>query len=133
MPRPPKCRRVEQYPGFTCFKPAGVPMPELAVVQLTIEEIEAVRLRDLEALEHEDCAARMSVSRPTFHRILASARQKIADAMVNGKAVRIEGGHYELATRKLKCIQCGHFWESTVCCRRTRCPKCHEINWEIIK
>ena len=133
MPRPTKCRRVEQYPGFNCFKPTGIPMNDLAEVHLNVEEIEAIRLRDLESLEHEECAARMSVSRPTFHRILASARQKIADALINGKALRIQGGNYELATRQLNCLQCGHLWESTVCCRRTRCPRCREANWEILK
>ncbi|MHB1042541.1 MAG: DUF134 domain-containing protein [Eubacteriales bacterium] len=129
MARPPKCRRVEQYPGFTYFKPSGIMLADLEEAQLAVEEVEAIRLRDLEGLEHEECAARMSVSRPTFHRILASARQKIADAMINGKAIRIEGGNFQLASNRLECRKCGHRWEGTVCCRRTRCPSCQDSDW----
>lgn len=132
MPRPTKCRRVEQYPGFTCFKPSGIPLTELGEVRLTIEELEAVRLRDLMALEHEECAARMSISRPTFHRILATARFKIADALINGKAIQVEGGNYRLASSLLECRKCGHRWEGEICCRRTRCPVCLENDWQKI-
>lgn len=133
MPRPSKCRRVEQLPGYTYFKPAGVPLTELTEVVLTVEEIEAIRLRDLTGMEHEACAERMSVSRPTFHRILASARQKIARALVDGEALRVEGGNFKLAQYKLKCVSCGHQWEGTICRRRTVCPLCYGKEWEIIK
>lgn len=130
MSRPTKCRRVEQYPGFTFFKPSGIPLIDLEEVCLTVEELEAVRLRDQLALEHEECALRMSISRPTFHRILASARQKIADALINGKAIRVEGGNYRLASSVLVCKRCGHRWEGEICCRRTRCPACLEADWQ---
>ncbi|MFC1967533.1 DUF134 domain-containing protein [Chloroflexota bacterium] len=96
MPRPIKCRRVGFMPGVTYFKPAGIPMRVLEEVKLSLEEAEAVRLKDLEGLEQSDGALRMNVSRPTFQRVLASARQKIADALLNGKAIRIEGGNYEI-------------------------------------
>ena len=56
MPRPPKCRRVEQFPGVTYFKPSGIPVSELTEVVLTVEEFESIRLRDLEGLEQEECA-----------------------------------------------------------------------------
>jgi predicted DNA-binding protein (UPF0251 family) len=65
-------------------------MSELSEVVLSVEELEAIRLRDLTGIEHEACAEKMSVSRPTFHRILASARQKIARSLVNGEALRVE-------------------------------------------
>jgi predicted DNA-binding protein (UPF0251 family) len=97
MSRPPKCRRVAFLPEATYFKPAGIPLRVLNEVRLSVEEAEAIRLKDLEGLEQKECAQRMSVSRPTFQRVLASARQKIADVLLNGKAVRIEGGNFEMA------------------------------------
>src|SRR4030043_1007970 len=97
MARPFKCRRVAFMPGVTFFKPAGVPLRPLEEVRLTVEEAEAIRLKDLEGLEQEAGADKMNVSRPTFQRVLASARQKIADALLNGKAIRIEGGNFEIA------------------------------------
>ncbi len=69
-------------------------MAELEEVRLTVDEIEAVRLKDLEGLEQEETASKMGISQPTLHRILLSAHTKTADALVNGKALRIEGGDY---------------------------------------
>lgn len=79
-------------------------------VVLALEELEAIRLKDLEGLEQEDCAARMQVSRPTFARILNAARAKIAEALVSGKAIRVEGGYYQLVG-KACCPRCGRRWE----------------------
>lgn len=92
MPRPPKERRVAFLPTITYYKPAGVPLRQLAEVVLRIDELEAVRLKDLANLEQEECAKLMGVSQSTLQRILTSARAKIADALVMGKAIRIEGG-----------------------------------------
>ncbi len=111
MSRPPKCRRVEFLPQLTYFKPAGVPIRELTEVVLTVEELEAVRLKDLMGLEQEACAEKMGVSRPTYHRILSSARQKIAEALINGKAIKVEGGNFRMAVRLYRCQDCGHQWE----------------------
>ena len=97
MPRPPKCRRVAFLPNTTYFKPAGIPLQFLNEIRLSVEEAEAIRLKDLEGLEQEQSAKKMNVSRPTFQRVLASARQKIADALLNGKAIKIEGGIFEIA------------------------------------
>jgi len=83
-------------PGLTYFKPAGIRLVDLKESVLTVDEFEALRLKDLEGLEQETAAGRMAVSQPTFHRILSSARKKIADAIVNGKAIRIEGGTYQV-------------------------------------
>ncbi len=110
MPRPPKRRRVAFLPSVTYFKPAGIPLRTLEEVQLSVEEAEAVRLKDLDGLEQEQGAGRMKVSRPTFQRILASGRQKIADALLNGKAIRIEGGSFEVAPVRFRCLN-GHEWE----------------------
>ena len=97
MPRPSKCRRVEFLPDVIYFKPAGIPLRTLEEVQLSVEEAEAIRLKDLEGLEQEQGAERMNISRPTFQRVLTLARQKMADALLNGKAIRIEGGNFEIA------------------------------------
>jgi predicted DNA-binding protein (UPF0251 family) len=101
--RPPRCRRVSCVPEATYFKPAGVPMRMLEEVCLSVDEAEAIRLKDLEGLEQEEGADRMGISRPTFQRILFSGRHKVADALLNGKAVKIEGGHIELTTAALPC------------------------------
>jgi len=95
MPRPIKCRRIGFIPGVNYFKPAGIPMRFLEGVSLSLEEVEAIRLKDIEDLDQEQCAVKMNISRPTFQRILESARKKIAEALLNGKAIKIEGGNYE--------------------------------------
>jgi len=96
MPRPRRCRRVLCEPGFTYFKPAGVRISELEDSVLTVDEYEAIRLKDLQGLGQEQAAKKMNVSQPTFHRLLLSARKKISDAIVNGKAIRIQGGTYKM-------------------------------------
>lgn len=96
MPRPRLCRRVGFMPNVTYFKPAGIRLRELAEVILTVDEFEAVRLKDLEEMDQEKAAKKMKISQPTFHRLVISARKKIADAIVNGKAIRIEGGTYKM-------------------------------------
>ncbi len=95
MPRPRIQRRIRCHPDATFFKPAGIRMIELEEVILGFDEIEAIRLKDLEGLEQEECAKKMGISQPTFHRALISARKKIADALLNGKAIRIEGGNFK--------------------------------------
>ena len=95
MPRPRRFRRVRFRPGVTYFKPAGIKMAELEEVALTIEEFEAVRLKDLEEMDQTDAAKKMDISQPTFQRLLKSARKKISDAIINGKAIKIEGGNYK--------------------------------------
>lgn len=110
MPRPRKWRRVAFAPEVTYFKPAGIPLRVLQEVCLSVEEAEAIRLKDLEGLEQEDCARKMNVSRPTFQRVIGAARQKMADALLNGKAIRIEGGNFELALRRFRCFE-GHEWD----------------------
>lgn len=123
MARPPKLRRVEFIPEITYFKPAGVPLRQLEEVVLAVEELEAIRLRDMECLEQEDCAARMGISRPTFFRILNAARSKIAEALIVGKSIRVEGGCYRLATRKIHCRRCDYEWEPEPEAT-TFCPQC---------
>jgi len=85
-------------------------MAALQEIQLSVEEAEAIRLKDIEELEQEDCAQRMNISRTTFARVLNSARQKMADALLNGKAIRIEGGNFQPALQRFTCRR-GHQWE----------------------
>ena len=96
MPRPRRCRRVGRIPGTNYFKPAGIRMQSLEEVKLSIEEYEAIRLKDLVGLDQEECALNMGISQPTFHRLITEARKKIADALINGKAIKVEGGNYTL-------------------------------------
>ena len=128
MARPTKWRRVTAIPEVAYFKPAGIPLRALEEVGLIVEEMEAIRLRDLESLQQEECAKRMRVSRPTFHRVLESARRKVADALINGKAVRIEGGNFALPRQLFRCRRDGHQWhvpfESLVSRPRLACPRC---------
>ena len=93
MPRPLCCRRVAGCPGAALFKPAGIPGRQLEHVVLTLDEFEALRLADFEGLYQEAAAAAMAVSRPTFGRIVEAAHRKVADVLIHGKALRIEGGH----------------------------------------
>ena len=111
MPRPQKCRRVGSVPGTTFFKPAGIPMHSLEEVRLSLEEAEALRLKEIEGLDQESASARMNVSRPTFQRVLASARRKVADAVLNAKALRITGGNIEMAFSRFRCLR-GHQWDA---------------------
>ncbi len=90
--RPKKTRWVQCVPGERCFKPQCKPLRECAGVYVSLDEFEAVRLACLKGLKQVDAARLMKVSRPTFSRILTSAQYKIADGLVNIKAIRIEGG-----------------------------------------
>lgn len=89
MPRPCIRRRVRGRPDSSYFKPAGIRMIELEETVLTMPEFEAVRLVDFQEIEQETAAAKMQISQPTLSRILKSARKKISDAIVNGKAIKI--------------------------------------------
>ena len=131
MVRPRKDRLVAFNPEVSYFKPRGIPLIELDEVQLTIEEREAIRLSDLLGLSHEDAGRQMGVSRATFGRIIQSARQAVADALINGKAINVEGGNFKIVSDKrwFECGQCQHRWfEPRGTGRPRRCPECHETN-----
>lgn len=128
MPRPRKNRRVSFLPEVTYFKPAGIPMSLLEEVRLTVDEVEAVRLKDVEELAQEECAVKMNVSRATFQRVLESARKKVAEALLNGKAIIIEGGNVELFPFRFRCTN-GHEWNNAADDIETGssqiCPTCN--------
>ncbi len=107
MARPRKCRAVEMEPGVTFFKPQGIPLRLLEHAVITVDELEALRLSDFQGLTQEEVAQQMQVSRPTVTRMLARAHQVVADALVNGKAIRIEGGDYTLGRQEFRCPACG--------------------------
>jgi predicted DNA-binding protein (UPF0251 family) len=117
-------------PESTYFKPRGIPLTMLEEVVLTVDEYEAIRLADLESLYQEQAAERMKVSRQTFGRIIESAHKKVAEALVKGKALKIEGGEFEMAAmRKFKCSDCQHAWELHYGTGRPEnCPSCKSGN-----
>lgn len=132
MARPKRCRFVGYDPGARYFKPRGIPMGNLEEVKVTVDELEAIRLADLEGLYQEEAAKRMDVSRQTFGRIVESARRSVADALVNGKALRIEGGEIEMTTmmRKFRCSDCNRTWEVPYGTGRpSECPSCRGGNF----
>jgi predicted DNA-binding protein (UPF0251 family) len=126
MPRPRQCRRIGLLPEASAFKPAGVPGRLLPEVVLTLDELEAIRLADLEGMYQEDAASHMGVSRQTFGNIVASARSKIADCIVRGKMLRIQGGPVTvLPQRRFQCAACRHAWnEPHGTGRPEGCPAC---------
>jgi uncharacterized protein len=130
MSRPRKCRQVGFQPGVSYFKPRGIPLSQLEEVILTLDELESVRLADLEGMYQDQAAEQMQVSRQTFGNIVNAAHKKIADALVNAKAIRIEGGVYQMAEmRKFRCYECGHVWETQYGTPRPgECPRCLNNN-----
>lgn len=90
MPRNKCFRYIEGTPNITYYKPVGLPMSDLEQVVLSLDEYEAIRLADMEGCYQEFAALKMQVSRQTFGRIIAAAHKKVADALINGKALKIE-------------------------------------------
>jgi uncharacterized protein len=109
MPRPKCCRQIGEMPGRTCFHPDGTASSSCGEVLLSLDEYEAIRLADLEGLYQEQAAARMNVSRQTFGRIVEAARRKVADVLVHGKTLRIEGGPVSINVGETaRCPRCRH-------------------------
>jgi hypothetical protein len=96
MSRPRRRRNVRFQPEVTYFKPAGTELRDLEEAKLTLDELEAIRLKDKEGFSQEEAAEKMNISQPTFHRLLLSARKKIAEFLIDGKALRIKGGAYKM-------------------------------------
>ena len=124
MARPTKFRNVEFFPTDDYFIPLGKPKCELEEILLKIEELEAMRLKDIEELNQEECAEKMQISRQTFQNIIDSARKKVAMALSEGKAIRIGGGHYTTNQCKFKCMACGETYAINFEQDKDACPKC---------
>ena len=132
--RPKRYRWVENIPEVTRFKPAVNPSGKSEQVSLAVDELEAIRLADLEGLYHEQAAEKIRVSRQTFGRIISSARRKVAEALVSGKSILIEGG--EIMTMEESrgmgvsgyciCPKCdeGVAHHRGRPCQEEECPKC---------
>lgn len=133
MARPTKWRKIENVPTIPYFVPSEKDIDEVPKNVLLVEELEAIRLKDLEGLEQEECAEKMQVSRPTFQRILLSAREKVADSLINGKVIYIDGGNYTLNICPVRCMDCGNEWmESyenleTIKNGEYTCPNCGSV------
>lgn len=126
MPRPHKRRLIVCGPAATLFKPAGVPGRSVEKIELRLDELEALRLVDLEGLYHAAAAACMGISRATFGRLIAGAHGKVADALLNSKALVIRGGNVALAdVCVVACGKCaGRFQIPFGTGRPEECPAC---------
>jgi predicted DNA-binding protein (UPF0251 family) len=127
MSRPRTCRCVKALPNADHFHPCN--RQPTGEVVLAVEELEALRLADLERKTQEEAAGGMRISRQTFGRVVESARSKVADALVSGKSILIQGGTYEMEKREFKCADCGHVWEAPFGTPRPdECPECNSVN-----
>lgn len=133
MPRRKRHRFVHREPPISVYKPAGIPIKELEEILLAVDEFEAVRLADFEGLSQREACEIMKISQPTFHRVLASARKKIAHSIVQGHALRIEGGRYVLSDGSggLQCTECGYRLDLKKDDQQS-CPECgsSKLRWQ---
>jgi uncharacterized protein len=133
MARPVNCRKIGCLPEINYFKPRGIPLSDLEEIVLGMDEFESIRLADFEKLYQEEAAKKMKISRQTFGRILDSAHRKVSEAVVEGKALKIEGGTISLAAttaaRRFECTDCQSSWKlSYGTGRPTNCPSCNGEN-----
>lgn len=122
MPRPIKCRKVSFIPETTRFTAENE--KELEEITLKLEELEAMRLKDIEKLNQEECAKVMGVSRQTFQNIIDKAREKVAIALTEGRQIEIRGGNYILRECKRKCLSCDEVYNIKFEKDKRKCPKC---------
>ena len=128
MSRPKNDRIVHEPPIFTEFKPIGVAGRSLDQMPLSIDEFEAIRLADYRGLSHEEAAEEMEISRSTFTRLIETARQKVAEFIVQGKLLIIEGGNIHFRNNIIRCMDCGHMFKTTMGISLTECPECKSTN-----
>ena len=128
MPRPQKDRIVHRPPLFAEFKPIGTGRGFLEQITMTLDEYEALRLADYEALSQEEAADDMGVSRPTFTRLIEKARFKMADFLINGKVLAIEGGNVHFRNNIIHCQNCGHKFNINISTEINTCPQCGSTN-----
>lgn len=128
MSRPQKERLVHQPPLFTDFKPIGVKRNFLKQVSLTLDEYEAFRLADFIGLSHDEAANEMEISRSTFTRLIEKARNKIAQLIVSGSALNIDGGNIHFKRNIIRCNNCEHMFNINIDKRVEKCPECNSTN-----
>lgn len=129
MPRPEKQRSVHEPPIFTEFKPLGIAGRHLVRTYLSLDEFEAFRLCDSDGLSHADAADEMEISRSTFTRLIGKARKKIADLIIHGKMLTIDGGNIHFRNNIIRCYDCGHMFNINMNRSITECPSCHSKNF----
>ena len=130
MRGPYRKRRIHMPPRFGHFKPAGVPRRLLKRIDLTLDEYEAIRLADYEGLEHLEAAGKMNISRSTFTRLIERARHKVAEVVVDGREMVIEGGNVDLVNTLLRCADCGELSPGPVDPEAKNCRDCGSENIE---
>jgi uncharacterized protein len=128
LKKPYRTRKVSQPPLFTNFKPSGVQRKFLKKTELSIDEFEAIRLADYLGLEHQEAAEKMQVSRPTFTRLIKKARQRIAQAIIDGMELVIVGGNIELVNSIHHCQDCGEKVQQPVKTKTAPCEECGSEN-----
>lgn len=131
MPRPRCHRRIGKSPRCCRFNPDEIESSGVGEVILSPDEVEGIRLADLEGMYHEKASESMGISRQTFGRIIESARKKVAEALVEGKILKIEQGDTKMtAKRTFKCHDCEHEWQVAFgTTRPEECPSCKSKNF----
>jgi uncharacterized protein len=125
MPRIKKCRRLEGPPLCNAFKPRGIPTRFIKTVSINLDEYEAIRLADHQDLEHEEASKLLGVSRSVFTRLLDGARKKLAQAIIEGTELIIEGGDYHFQKKTYRCLDCYNVFEVNINDPDpANCPKC---------
>lgn len=125
------CGLVDQEPSYRKFVPDG--QTNAKTIILLVEELEALRLKELDGMDQVTCAIEMGISRATFQRILQSARKKMVTSLVYGQTIIIKGGNYMVKQRKFECSDCGHIWEVEPCTEGGKhgyeipCPTCGSL------
>jgi len=119
---------VHKPPLFSRFKPAGIRNDSLRMLNLNLDEYEAIRLADYVGLDHTEAAEEMEISRSTFTRLIEKAHHKLAVFLIEGRQLFIEGGNIHFRGNLIKCLDCGHMFETNIGNVITECPVCGSTN-----
>jgi len=130
MPRPKNNRIVFEPPVFVEFKPAGIASRNLEQKFLSLDEFEAIRLADAVGMSHEEAAIEMDISRSTFSRLIDKSRKKIADFLIKGQLLTIEGGNIHFKNNIIRCFDCGHMFKTSIDIPVSKCPVCSSTKLE---
>ena len=128
MSRPEKHRIIYEPPIFTGFKPTGVARNLLEESIMSLDEFESFRLADYVGLSHAEAADEMEISRSTFTRLVEKARRKIADLIIQGRVLTIDGGNIHFRNNIIRCHDCGHMFNIDIQAAFNKCPVCHSTN-----
>ncbi len=124
MARIKKQRIVDSPPLFSTYKPAGIMRSELQQLPLALDEYEAIRLADYQGMDHAEAAAEMEISRSTFSRLIEEARKKMAQFLIEGRELYIEGGNIHFRGNVIRCRSCGYMFNIKIGTVLSECPEC---------